>query len=119
MKDWTEEEKKKFAVASLIALAIFLFWFGLGYIAGAAGESVRDNAYGITGRWASLQDYQAGVLTVDGITASPCSQGVIYLGDSRYRVPEGVRVFECVESSKTTGKESILPHGGASGAFTS
>ncbi len=98
MKDWTEEERKKFAVASLVVLAIFLFWFGLGYIAGARGESVHDSAYGITGRWATLDDYQARILTVEGVTASPCSEGVIYLGDSRYRVPAGVEVFWCALS---------------------
>ncbi len=62
------------------ALAITLAWlivFYMGYTL-ATASSIRNDAYTITGRWASQDDYDRGLLTVDNLPGSPfavCSDG--------------------------------------------
>lgn len=84
-------------ILSIIIFTVIILSWGSASVYGA-----RQSAYGITGRWASLDDYHARILTVDGVTASPCSEGVIYLGASKYQVPAGVTVFQCARTKNQT-----------------
>ncbi len=99
-----------FATAVGFCLLIGLTSIIPGQSARGSAYSVGDSAYSgrwgflvdystYTGIWESRLDYQARILTVRGVAASPCTSGAVYLGDSRYRVPVGVWEFNCEEGS--------------------
>ena len=90
--------------AAILFASVIGFCLLIGLTSLIPGQSARGSAYSVgdsaySGRWANLDDYQARILTVRGVAASPCTSGAIYLGDSRYRVPVGVWEFSCEEGN--------------------
>ena len=75
----------------------------------ASGDQSVQSPADPLGRWATLDDFQARILTVDLEVDHPvCSNGVKWLGGDRYHVPDGVATFSIFSYTAPGVTETVV-----------